>query len=106
MLFTVIPSVATSFASERANPVTADRRLFDNIKLSTGCFTLIDVTPQRVQADYYLTPVPTDERPDPRVDATVVPVYRSSWQTVAGTRRVSAAAAPIGPRSDRPTGHH
>ena len=31
MLFTVIPSVATSFASERANPVTADRRLFERL---------------------------------------------------------------------------
>jgi alkaline phosphatase D len=63
------------------------------------------VTPQRVQADFYLTPAPTDDRPDPRVDPTVVPVYQAGWQTIAGTRRVSAAATPIGHRSDRPTGH-
>jgi len=38
-------------------------------------FTLIDVTPDRVQADFFLTPVPTDALPDPRVDATVAPIY-------------------------------
>ncbi len=43
MLFTVIPSAATSFASVRAKPVNPARRLFDNIRLSTGCFTAIDV---------------------------------------------------------------
>ena len=39
-----MPSVATSFASVRANPVTAARMLFDSIRPSTGCFTAIDVT--------------------------------------------------------------
>ena len=42
---------ATSFASVRANPVTAARTLLDRMRLSTGCFTAIDVTlmmrPQR-----------------------------------------------------------
>ena len=65
-------------------------------------FTLIDVTPERVQADYFLTPVPTDALPDPRVDPTVVPVYARSFQTVAGSRQVSAATGPVGPRSDTP----
>src|SRR5437867_848079 len=44
MLLTVIPYRATSFASVRAKPVTAARRLFDRISPSTGCFTAIDVT--------------------------------------------------------------
>ena len=43
MLFTVMPNEATSVASVRAIPVTAARRLLDSIRLSTGCFTLMDV---------------------------------------------------------------
>jgi hypothetical protein len=43
MLFTVIPRVATSFASVRAKAVTAARTLFESIRLSTGCFTAIEV---------------------------------------------------------------
>ncbi|GAA1431808.1 alkaline phosphatase D family protein [Microlunatus lacustris] len=69
-------------------------------------YTLIDVTPERVQADYHLTPEPTDERPDPRIDPTVEPVHARSWQTTAGSRRVSAAAGPVGERSDRPAERH
>ena len=65
-------------------------------------YTLIDVTPARVQADYFLTPLPTDALPDPRVDPTVTPVYARSFQTLAGTRRLSTATGPVGPRSDRP----
>jgi phosphodiesterase/alkaline phosphatase D-like protein len=68
-------------------------------------YTLIDVTPERVQADYFLTPVPTEAQPDPRTDPTVVPAYARSWQTLAGTRRVSAATGPVGARSDFPAHH-
>ena len=39
-----MPNGATSFASVRAKPVTAARTLLDRIRLSTGCFTAIDVT--------------------------------------------------------------
>jgi phosphodiesterase/alkaline phosphatase D-like protein len=67
-------------------------------------YTLIDVTPERVQADYYFTPVPTDAQPDPRVDPTVTPAYVRSFQTLAGTRRISPATGPVGPRSDEPAG--
>ncbi len=69
-------------------------------------YTLIDVTPQRVQADFYLTPTPTDERPDPRVDESVRPAYARSWQTVAGSRRISAATGPVGHRADHPDHDH
>ena len=65
-------------------------------------YTVIDVTPQRVQADFHHTPVPSSAQPDPRVVESVVPVYASSLQTVAGSRRVSAASGPVGPRSDEP----
>ena len=65
-------------------------------------YTLVDVTPARVQADYYLTSTPTDAQPDPRIDPAVTPTYARSFQTVAGTRKISAATGPVGPRSDSP----
>ena len=65
-------------------------------------YTLIDVTPDRVQADFYLTPTPTDAQPDPRIVATVQPVFARSFQTVAGSRRVTPATGPVGARSDTP----
>jgi alkaline phosphatase D len=65
-------------------------------------FTLIDVTPSRVQADFYLTPVPSDALPDPRVSPSVDPVYASSWQTLAGSRALSPATGPVTARSDEP----
>ncbi|PZS24576.1 MAG: alkaline phosphatase [Pseudonocardiales bacterium] len=68
-------------------------------------FTLIDVTPERIQADYYLTPRPTSARADPRVDPAVEPSYAVSWQTVAGSRRVTSAAGPVGRRHDQPVHH-
>ena len=65
-------------------------------------WTLVDVTPERVQADFHLTPDPTAGRPDPRIDPTVEPAFAVGWQTLAGSRRVSKAASPIGARSDEP----
>jgi len=65
-------------------------------------FVVIDVTPERVQADYHHTPVPSSVAPDPRIDPQVVPTYARSLQTLAGTRRVSTASGPLGPRSDQP----
>lgn len=67
-------------------------------------FTLVDVTPERVQADFHLTPSPDPARPDPRLDPSAEPVLAASWQTLAGTRRVVPAAGPIGARSDEPSG--
>ena len=66
-------------------------------------YTLIDVTPERVQADYHLTPTPTADQPDPRVDRGTEPAYARSFSTLAGSRRVSAADGPVGERSDEPT---
>ena len=67
-------------------------------------FALIDVTPERVQADYHHTPAPTSARPDPRTVHGLAPTDSRSFQTVAGSRRTSAATGPVGPRSDRPVG--
>src|SRR5262249_8800834 len=67
-------------------------------------YTLIDVTPERVQADYHHTPRPTAAQPDPRIDPALEPAYAISWQTLAGSRRISPATGPVGPRHDTPTG--
>ena len=65
-------------------------------------FVVLDVTRRRVHADYYLTPVPTADLPDPRVDPDVEPAYATSWQTRRTTRRVVAAEGPVGERRDEP----
>lgn len=65
-------------------------------------FTLIDVTPDRVQADFHHTPKPTDALPDPRILNTTKTAYVTSWQTLAGTRRLSPATGPVGGRADEP----
>ena len=65
-------------------------------------YALIDVTPARVQADFYLTPLPTPDRPDPRTQRSALPVHAASYLTAAGTNRVAAAPGPVGARSDSP----
>src|SRR5450631_2977093 len=65
-------------------------------------YTVVDVTPERVQADFYLTPTPTSAQPDPRVVQAVRPSYATSWQTLAGTRHVVAANTPLTSRADEP----
>lgn len=65
-------------------------------------FVVLDVTPERVQADYHLTPLPTSARPDPRLDRSALPTYATSYQTLAGTRAVVPAAGPVPARSDEP----
>ncbi|MET0135097.1 MAG: alkaline phosphatase D family protein, partial [Kibdelosporangium sp.] len=65
-------------------------------------YVLVDVTPDRVQADYHLTPRPTSALPDPRIVPATRTAYVTSWQTTAGERRLSPAAGPVGPRSDNP----
>ncbi|GAB3678194.1 alkaline phosphatase D family protein [Angustibacter aerolatus] len=67
-------------------------------------FVVVDVTPERVQADFHLTPLPTSARPDPRVDPTALPAYATSWVTRAGSRRVVEGRGPVGARSDEPRG--
>ncbi len=67
-------------------------------------FLVIDVTPQRVQVDYFHTPVPTSAQPEPRASRHVVPTYATSMQTLAGSRAVTTATSPVGRRADRPRG--
>src|SRR5699024_4740908 len=65
-------------------------------------FILIDVTAERVQADYHLTAEPSSAQPDPRVDPAHRPTHHASFQTLAGSRVTSEASGPVGPRSDAP----
>lgn len=60
-----------------------------------------DVTPARVQVDYVWASS-TVHPEDPRLDAKAVGSVGASWQTVKGSRVVSQASAPLGPRSDNP----
>ena len=59
-----------------------------------------------MQADYHHTPVLERAAPDPRVDPDVVPTYARSLQTLAGTRRLSAASGPVGARGDGLAARH
>ena len=65
-------------------------------------FVVVDVTPERVQADFHHTPPPTTAQPDPRTVGTVAPTYTRSVQTLASSRAVSVATGPVGRRSDSP----
>ncbi len=65
-------------------------------------FVVVDVTPERVHADFHHTPPPTSAQPDPRTVDAAVPTYTRSVRTLASTRAVSAAVGPVGPRSDSP----
>lgn len=66
-------------------------------------YTLIDVTPDRVQADFHHTPIPTSATPNPRAIASTTTSYVTSWQTQAGSRKLTPATGPVGPRTDNPT---
>ena len=65
-------------------------------------FLVVDVTPDRVQADYFHTATPSSAVPEPRIQRHVLPTYKLSMQTIAGSRAVTPGLAPIGGRSDRP----
>lgn len=65
-------------------------------------YVLIDVTPERVQADYWYTPTPTENDPDPRVHRDAVVAYATSWQTLSGSREATPTSGPVGKRRDQP----
>lgn len=63
-------------------------------------FCVLDVTRSRVQCDWHFL---SSANSDPRVDPQATTAYAFSYQTLAGSRRVSDATGPLGPRSDTPT---
>jgi len=67
-------------------------------------FAVIDVTPDRVQTDFWFIRSGGDKGlvVDPRLDPQATVGHESSWQSVRGSRRVSGPVAQLGPRSDEP----
>ena len=57
-------------------------------------FAVLDVTPERVQTDFFFI----SERTDP--GATLA--FETAFQSVQGSRQITAAQGPVGPRSDSP----
>nr|WP_042191670.1 alkaline phosphatase D family protein [Kibdelosporangium sp. MJ126-NF4]CEL20217.1 putative alkaline phosphatase [Kibdelosporangium sp. MJ126-NF4]CTQ97442.1 putative alkaline phosphatase [Kibdelosporangium sp. MJ126-NF4] len=74
-------------------------KMFDGI--SHG-YVLIDVTPERVQADFHHTAIPTSLQHDPRIDKNATTSHAISWQTLAGSHKLIPALTQVGPRSDEP----
>ncbi|ALG08801.1 alkaline phosphatase D family protein [Kibdelosporangium phytohabitans] len=74
-------------------------KMFDGVAHG---WVLIDVTPDRVQADFHHTPVPNLLQHDPRIDKNATTSHAMSWQTLAGSHKVIPALTPVGPRSDEP----
>ena len=64
-------------------------------------YCVLDVTRARVQCDWYFLSSSND---DPRLDPNATTAHAFSYRTLAGSRRVSPAAGPVGPRSDTPAG--
>ena len=67
-------------------------------------FTVLDVTPERVQADYWFIRSNGDKGlvTDPRLDPQATVAHEASYVSVRGSRRVTGPVAALGPRSDQP----
>jgi alkaline phosphatase D len=67
-------------------------------------FAVLDVTPERVQVDWWFIRSGGDKglATDPRLDPTATVGHEASFVSVHGSRRLSRATAPLGPRSDQP----
>ena len=67
-------------------------------------FAVLDVTPQRVQTDFFFLRSGGDKglATDPRLDPLATIGYETSYQSVKGSRQVSGPVAQLGARSDEP----
>ncbi|WNV76646.1 alkaline phosphatase [Geodermatophilus sp. DSM 44513] len=67
-------------------------------------FAVIDVTPERVQTDWWFIRVGGDKglAVDPRLDPAATVGYETSFQSVKGSRRVTGPVGQLGPRADEP----
>jgi len=67
-------------------------------------FVVLDVTPERVQADFHFIRSGGDEGldVDPRLDPEAATAHQTSYVTLRGSRRISGPVAELGPRSDEP----
>jgi alkaline phosphatase D len=67
-------------------------------------FVVLDVTPERVQADWWFIRSGGDKGllVDPRLDPQATVGHETSLASVRGSRRISGPVPPLGPRSDTP----
>ncbi|WP_041796414.1 alkaline phosphatase D family protein [Modestobacter italicus] len=67
-------------------------------------FVVLDVTPERVQADWWFIRSGGDKGLllDPRLDPQATVGHETSLVTLRGSRQVSGPVPPLGPRSDSP----
>ena len=67
-------------------------------------FAVIDVTPARVQTDFFFIRSGGDkgELVDPRLDPAATVGYETSFQSIKGSRQVSGPVPRLGARSDQP----
>jgi alkaline phosphatase D len=67
-------------------------------------FTVLDVTPERVQADFWFIRSNGDKglAVDPRLDPRATVALETSYVSVKGSRKVSGPVAELGARSDQP----
>ncbi len=67
-------------------------------------FVVLDVTPERVQADYWFIRSGGDKglATDPRTDPDATVGYEASFASERGSRRVHGPVDRLGPRSDEP----
>ncbi len=87
---------AVTAAFQRRNPWV---RYLDGIGHG---FVVLDVTPERVQADVHFIASGGDTglAVDPRLDPDAVTRYETSFVSVRGSRRISGPVDELGPRSD------
>ena len=91
-------ATATTAAFQAANPWV---RYLEGIGHG---YVVLDVTPERVQADYWFIRSNGDKgiAVDPRLDPQATVGYETSFVTVKGSRAVSGPVGQLGPRSDQP----
>jgi len=67
-------------------------------------FAVIDVTPERVQTDWWFIRSGGDKglAVDPRLDPAATVGYETSFRSARGSRQVTGPVGPLGPRSDTP----
>lgn len=87
-----VPPRTTSLAIEQALKVQNPSTKY--AELDSNGWVLLDVLPERVQAEWYFVDAPTPGSTDQRLDAT--------WQVVRGANRLSVGGPATSPRSDAP----
>jgi alkaline phosphatase D len=89
------PPRTTSIAVEES--FKANNRHIKSIEFDSHGYSVVDVTPERLQMDWWY--LRSEESPDrPQHDPAADLVHGQSWQVVVGTNEVAVASAPLGAR--------